>query len=219
MRRQRKKRAEERRLHKEPSEELSKEALKEPLEEQHDGPSDRPMEEMPRAHSGVQAAEQAEEPSENQSELKSEEHSGSQLEEQPAESNNSMHAFEGINLSGNVHHMRFVDRRPSLPAINRDEITRALDEQAFRDQLQAHLQSRMTQTLTEMGVLSRELAHFIHTKKIRPSQLSNLVLLFALFLLGSQGLATKSDAAREKMEGKGRRDQGMEDDLEMSGGI
>ncbi|KFY52940.1 hypothetical protein V496_08045 [Pseudogymnoascus sp. VKM F-4515 (FW-2607)] len=68
---QRKERAEERRLQKKLSEELSKEALKEPLEEQHDGPSNRPMEELPRAHS-VQAAEQAEEPSEIQSELQSE---------------------------------------------------------------------------------------------------------------------------------------------------
>lgn len=178
------------------AEELPEERPEERLDEPHDKQSDKPTEKLSKG--------QSEELPEEQSKGQSDEH------------NSRMSSFEGPNYSSNIRQARYIPRLPpSPPAIN----IRAIDEQAIREQIQAHLlrneparMTRMTQILTERQKLQNELAHFINTKKLRPSQLTNFVVLVALFLLGSQGLLGRSDVAQERMAGKGRGDLGDQGD-------
>lgn len=224
---------------KERTEELPKgEPAKYP-EEKDDEQSDKLLGELDAEHSKVQLVQQSERGSEagpaEYPEEKHDEQSGKESGEMPEEHSNAhleQHSergseprpephLRGFAHGGNSYQVRSAEQ-PGFDAFN-SEILATLNDQPTMEQLQAQQESQITQLQTLKKNLEKELAEFVDTKMIRPSQLNALVLLIALFLLGSYGLETKSEseqekteAAQEKTKSQSRSHEAAERDLEMS---
>ncbi|KAI3322324.1 hypothetical protein HD806DRAFT_499769 [Xylariaceae sp. AK1471] len=113
-----------------------------------------------------------------------------------------------------LNEQHYQPRFPSQPSSPPTPISRPFNEQHSQLQSQSQSQSQsslQTQVQAEREALTQALAYFMREEKIQPSQLSSLVLLLALFLLGSRGLATKSSVGAQ--EGK-RQGQGEQEEME-----
>jgi hypothetical protein len=165
---------------------------------------------------------------ERELERQPEEHTEEEFEPEseggPEPTTRSVPPLNAFSQTGNTHRVISTMRRPSLPEVDRDEMIRIPDQQSFKEQFPAYLESQLVQIMTEMRKLEVELAEFVETKKIRPSQWSAMIFLFAMFLLGSRGIDKEKNTALNKMEHEGndhkyQRSNNELDELRMSGGV